>query len=1034
MPHGQAGTLLQHLRKLVHAESSANHSDTQLLERFAAHRDEAAFTALMARRGPLVLNLCQRILHNAHDAEDAFQATFLVLARMAGSIRKGESLGSWLYGVAYRIASKSARAAGRRRDRERQAPVMPRPEEPADVTLRDLQAILDEEVNRLPAKYRGPFVLCCLECKSRDEAATELGWKHGTLASRLAHAKRLLQDRLTRRGVTLSAALGATAITAVEAAALPAPLAATTLQAALQFASKHAAASGPAAVLARGALRALFVAKVKRLALLLAALLLLPTAAGLAARHAAALPEVEQAPPVGPGAAGPAEARVDRYGDALPERAVRRFGTLRLRNGGAVAFGPDGKHIVTSGGASGRDVIFWDRQTGKEARRLSADSTVRQVHFSPDGKVLAAMLSNVFANSAWDVATGKVLFPFKGEHGTFTADGRRLLSVYNGQGGPTVGAWEVETGKQTGEWTMPEKARDTCCSPDGKTVAYALDGSLVLHDLATGAEARRLPDTRAKTGPSSGQEFTFSPDGKRVAATSLRGLRLWKVATGQEEFAWDRLVDSPAYFSADGKQLSWTGYDERSAAHPWVLRIGQDQPRRLGLPINNLPSQLAFSPDGATLAVTTDARTLELREVATGKDALPLDAHAGRVFGLQLSPDGQTLATSDSYHVLIWERGTGKLLRRFPEEAAAAKNDHRFMVWDVRLGADGQLVRGHDPETHGHWRDLGTEVLTRLQKLGIKDGKAPAFAGFQGSIHDVLESRDGRYLAVSLSDTPPNTIGRMARTNRLWNTKTGQPLDHVRVPAGQVLGVFSPDNRLLVTTTLQGTIHLWDLASGQERLSLQGHLACSVRSVLFTPDQRFLFSGGDDSQVLQWDLTGRAIDGVWRTVRHESKQQLDLWARLGSTDAAAAHHAQWELAADPEGTVALLQTRLRRVVRADDKETAALIARLDADSADAREEADAALKRIGEPAIPAMRHALTQRPSLELARRIERLLQGMTPPTLAGDHLRAFRAVEVLERIATPDARHLLSELAKGLPESWLTQAAKESVGRLEAR
>src|SRR5947199_2729295 len=105
-----------------------------------------------------------------------------------------------------------------------------------------------------------------------------------------------------------------------------------------------------------------------------------------------------------------------------------------------------------------------------------------------------------------------------------------------------------------------------------------------------------------------------------MAATSLLGLRLWNVVNGHEEFAWDRLVDSPAFFSADSKHFAWTGYDERSAPHPWVVRIGEDKPRRLGLPINNLVSQLVFSPDGATLAVTTDARTLELRDVATGKD------------------------------------------------------------------------------------------------------------------------------------------------------------------------------------------------------------------------------------------------------------------------------------------------------------------------------------------------------------------------------------------------------------------------------
>src|SRR5439155_27106453 len=122
--HVQTGTLLQHLRKLMHAEVTADLTDTQLLQRFAAQHDEAAFSALMERHGPAVLQLCRRVLHHTHDAEDAFQATFLVLARLAGSIRKPEALGSWLYGVAHRLAVKASEAAARRRKRERRVPDM----------------------------------------------------------------------------------------------------------------------------------------------------------------------------------------------------------------------------------------------------------------------------------------------------------------------------------------------------------------------------------------------------------------------------------------------------------------------------------------------------------------------------------------------------------------------------------------------------------------------------------------------------------------------------------------------------------------------------------------------------------------------------------------------------------------------------------------------------------------------------------------------------------------------------------------------
>ena len=212
MTHDRAGTILLHLRRVLHAESATALTDAQLLGRFTAGRDEAAFAALVLRHGSIVLGTCRRVLRNHHDAEDAFQATFLVLARLAGSIRKQESVASWLYGVAFRTAMKVRRGLARRQARERQAPSRQPTEVPSELALRDLQQVLDEEVARLPGKLRAAFVLCCLECKSRADAARELDWNEGTLASRLAQARQRLRQRLLRRGVSLSAALSALAL------------------------------------------------------------------------------------------------------------------------------------------------------------------------------------------------------------------------------------------------------------------------------------------------------------------------------------------------------------------------------------------------------------------------------------------------------------------------------------------------------------------------------------------------------------------------------------------------------------------------------------------------------------------------------------------------------------------------------------------------------------------------------------------------------------------------------------------------------
>jgi len=176
-------------------------TDDQLLRRFASDRDEEAFAALVRRHGPLVLAVCRLVLGGAHDADDAFQATFLVLARKAGSIRDPGLLGNWLYGVASRIARRIRSAVNRRQARERQVRRLPEFPQSAVAEISDLRPVLDEELRRLPEKYRAAVGLCYLEGKTNEEAARLLRWPTGTVKGRLARARDLLRQRLTRRGL-----------------------------------------------------------------------------------------------------------------------------------------------------------------------------------------------------------------------------------------------------------------------------------------------------------------------------------------------------------------------------------------------------------------------------------------------------------------------------------------------------------------------------------------------------------------------------------------------------------------------------------------------------------------------------------------------------------------------------------------------------------------------------------------------------------------------------------------------------------------
>jgi RNA polymerase sigma factor (sigma-70 family) len=295
METAQLGTVLRHIRKLALAPGTSALTDKQLLERFAVHQAEDAFAALMQRHGQLVWSVCRRVLRHDHDAEDAFQATFLVLARNAASIRKQEALASWLYGTAYRIALRARRDAAIRRAHESRGKTMPKELPFPETVLREALAVLDEEVQHLSPRQRAAFVLCSLEGKSLAEAAQQLGWKQGTVSGTLARARQQLEQRLTRRGVTLSAVLSAVVLgRQASSAALPAGLAHSTTQAALLFAAGKTAAvtlaSPVAAALAEGVTKTMFLTKLKIATVLLLAVGV--AAAGLLTRQALATKQV----------------------------------------------------------------------------------------------------------------------------------------------------------------------------------------------------------------------------------------------------------------------------------------------------------------------------------------------------------------------------------------------------------------------------------------------------------------------------------------------------------------------------------------------------------------------------------------------------------------------------------------------------------------------------------------------------------------------------------------------------------------------
>jgi RNA polymerase sigma factor (sigma-70 family) len=331
MMHHPLTHVLRHLHRLTSERASGDLSDGELLERFRAGREEAAFAVLVQRHGPMVLGLCRRLLDDANLAEDAFQATFLVLVRRAGAIRKQASLASWLYGVARRVAAKARTREAQRRTREREIADMPDAAPHDETDWNELRAALDEELGRLPEKYRAPVVLCYLQGKTQEQAARELGWPRTSLASRLGRARLLLRQRLARRGLALSASVLATAL-ATEAPAAPVPallLISTTRAAALLAAGKvGAAAAPPVLALAEGAMKAMTTSKLVLGLTLTASLVLTVAGAGVLAHYAAPDGDAVAAAD-DPGAPKPDPTKAPLFRDVTKEAGI----SFTYRNG-----------------------------------------------------------------------------------------------------------------------------------------------------------------------------------------------------------------------------------------------------------------------------------------------------------------------------------------------------------------------------------------------------------------------------------------------------------------------------------------------------------------------------------------------------------------------------------------------------------------------------------------------------------------------------------------------------------------------------
>jgi RNA polymerase sigma factor (sigma-70 family) len=912
---------VRHLHAFLDACRGTEAPDSELVERFAGHADEAAFAALLRRHGPMVLGLCRRLLHHNQDAEDTFQATFLVLARKAHSMRKRASVGSWLYGVAYRLACKARARDDRRRRLEGLATARRGHDTLEDVTWRELRGLLDEELARLPESYRVPLMLCYFEGLTQDEAAQRVGCLPRTLKARLQRGRELLRRRLSRRGLTLAQALIVPALThETIRAAVPQALAAVTPRGALDFAASGVAAT-PAAVLAQGAIRELFAARLK----LVTAVLLVVGLAGFGLGGLFVPPAPEQPipaavppPPPEPVLLPKVDAAVDRAGDPLPPGALARLGTVRLRHGGSVhalAFALDGKRIASGGGFSDNAVRLWDVDTGRQVGHFRGHTRlVLAVAFAPDGEALVSVDGDGNIRR-WEAATGKELHQVTSPRhavlaAVFAPDGAYLATA--GKDG-AVRLWQTASGVQRGPLIGHQgEVRGVAFSPDGKLLASAgADGTVRLWEVATLKELRRFDGFGAAI-----HCVRFAPDGKRLAAAGLdKTLLIWDVATGDELGRGAELTSAVngVAFAPDGKLLAVAGEDGTLILLDAATGRTRCELRGHLAPVGTL----VFSPDGKVLASGSGGwdkeNRLRLWDVATAQERSTPDGHDGWVFPVALVDGGRHLVTSSpDGAVRRWELSSGKPLAAFPGyqsrgKAVAVSPDGRAVatggsdgtarLFDLATGAelrrfaghksavlsiaflpDGKtLVSGGADRTIRLWdvttakereqlRDV-TDVSTcfalaadgRTLFAGSESGPVRVWDLASGQPVGTLNGHTGavEWLVLSADGTRLASAG-VDQTCRVWETTSGKELHRLAGSFGYVYGVaFSPDGHTLATATGDRVIRLYEVATGLPCCRFEGHQGAGA-GILFGPDGRTLVSGSSDGTALVWDLTGHA--------------------------------------------------------------------------------------------------------------------------------------------------------------------------------
>jgi WD40 repeat protein len=792
---------------------------------------------------------------------------------------------------------------------------------------------------------------------------------------------------------------------------------------------------------------------------------------------ALAAPSQDSREPSAPWPLSPA--RTDCYGDVLPEAALARFGTLRLRQSFEaclLSISADGRIAAAKDFDS--VVRLWEIPSGRLLRRL--EKTCNTFAFSPRGPLAIAPVDAI---SLIDPYTQQELMHFDAPLGctlaiAFSADGKQMASA--SRSGALI-IWDVATGRQLR--TLPVSAADgylLAFSPDGRVLASSCREQVIrLWDPATGKELRQLHGHEDAV-----LSLAFSSDGAILASGGAdKVVRLWDVATGRQLRVSDKekhAVESVAFAPASSV-LAATGDEIVKLWEPATGKLVRSWPGHA-----SRITRVAFTPDGTVLVSAAHRQSsIRLWDTASGKELSSTASHYSPIGYLHFSDSGKTLISRARDGLIQWEIAT-TAPHRLPsvpamDDVTAMSSDRRLVAgsgyWSdhvVRLrdsasgketrsfgkhrclslafSPDGKLLAGGGDGNFVLWSCLSGKAIWNVLGHGSlfwslrfsPDGKSIATAGWDHTVGlwDVTSGKQLRKFVghaaplCSIAFSPDGKFLASAGFNgkvRLWQVDTGRegrpllgPQDGARILA------FSPDGRLLASGGDRNdpdSIHLWEVLTGDQVEVFHGH-DTDVTALEFSRDSRQLACGGANGVVMLWDVTGRRTK---RLPPFSSQDVATCWTDLGDSDAGRAWRAMWAMVEAPNLAVPFFRERLRPIGIPEPARVSKLLANLYSDNFDERNAATKELEALGELAEPQLRREHDVCRSSDVRRTLAELLKKLEPMQ-APPGLQALRAVAVLEHIGSPEARKILGRLAKGARAARLTQEARVALERLGRR